>query len=84
MKLFNPSFICLSTTANVWTDSRSSDYNLSAMELTVSKDKDKSGGVLFPACQFKINKKTNEVEIEAFQNPWKMTNVMDRTNEGKK
>jgi hypothetical protein len=33
------------------------------------------------ACQFKINKKTNELEIENYQNPWKLQNIMDRSKE---
>jgi hypothetical protein len=43
--------------------------------------KDKSTGLLLPACQFKINKKTNELEIENYPNPWKLQNIMDRSKE---
>jgi hypothetical protein len=64
-----------------WVNGRSTDYNLSAVEMTVSTEKDKSTGVLLPACKFKINKKTNELEIENYQNPWKLQNIMDRTKE---
>ena len=64
-----------------WVNGRSTDYNLSALELDLSNDKGKSTGVLLPACQFKINKKTNELEIENFQNPWKLQNIMDRSKE---
>lgn len=64
-----------------WVNGRSTDYNLSALELDMSNEKDKSTGVLFPACQFKINKKTNELEIESFQNPWKLQNIMDRSKD---
>ena len=60
---------------------RSMDYNLSALELDISNVKDKSTGVLRPACQVKINKKTNELEIENYQNPWKLQNIMDRSKE---
>jgi hypothetical protein len=62
-----------------WVNGRSTDYNLSALELDMSNEKDKSTGVLLPACQFKINKKTNELEIENYQNPWKLQNIMDRS-----
>ena len=48
---------------------RSMDYNLSALELDMSNEKDKSTGTLLSACQFKINKKTNELEIENYQTP---------------
>jgi hypothetical protein len=65
-----------------WSDSRSSDYNLSAMEMDLNtSDKDKNGGVLFPACQFKVNKKTKEIEIEAFRSPWKIVQLLDRTKD---
>jgi hypothetical protein len=64
-----------------WVNGRSTDYNLSALELDLSNEKDKSTGVLLPACQFKINKKTNELEIENYQNPWKLQNIMDRSKE---
>lgn len=60
-----------------WHDSRSSDYNLSGMEIILSPDKKKNSGTLLPACQFKIDKE-NHLEIEAFQNPWKLTNIMRR------
>jgi hypothetical protein len=64
-----------------WVSGRSMDYNLSALELDISNEKDKSTGVLLPACQFKINKKTNELEIENYRNPWKLLNIMDRSKE---
>ena len=67
------------TFGEAWTDSRSMDYNLSAIELDLSPDMKKSTGVLIPACQFTINKKTNELEIEELRNPWKLVDVLDRT-----
>jgi hypothetical protein len=64
-----------------WVNGRTTDYNLSALELNISGDKDKTTGVLLPACKFKIDKKTNELEIENYQNPWKLQNIMDRSKE---
>jgi hypothetical protein len=58
-------------------DTRSSDYDLSALELDLGASKNGNQGVLFPACQFKIGKQSNELEIEAFENPWTLTNVID-------
>ncbi len=66
-----------------WSDSRSSDYNLSALEFDLSSEKGKSNGILLPACQFKIDKKTGELEIENYQNPWKLVDVQDRTKKKK-
>jgi hypothetical protein len=62
-----------------WVNGRSMDYNLSALEIDLSNEKDKSTGVLLPACQFQINKKTNELEVENYQNPWKLQNIVDRS-----
>lgn len=63
-----------------WVSGRSTDYNLSALELDFSNEKDKSTGVLMPACMFKIDKKTQELVVENYQNPWKLVNILDRTD----
>ena len=61
-----------------WTDSRSVDYNLSALELDLSNEKNKSTGILLPASEFTIDKKTKELHIENYQNPWKLVGVLVR------
>ena len=66
------------TIGEAWTDSRSMDYNLSAIELVLSDDKGKSTGTLLPACQFSIDKATHELQIENYQNPWKLVDVLVR------
>ena len=65
------------TFGEAWSDSRSMDYNLSGMEIILTPDKKKSSGTLLPACQFKIDKE-NHLEIEAFQNPWALSNIQIR------
>lgn len=70
------------TFGELWTDSRSTDYDLSAMELDLSLEKGKSTGILLPACQFKINKE-KELEIENYRNPWKLVEVLDRSKKEK-
>jgi hypothetical protein len=67
------------TFGEAWTDSRSMDYNLSALELDLDKEMRKGSGILLPACQFKIDKKTNELEIENYQNPWKLVDILNRS-----
>jgi len=68
------------TFGEAWTDSRSMDYNLSAVELDLNQENEKKNtGILLPACQFKINNKTHELEIENYQNPWKLVDVLDRS-----
>jgi hypothetical protein len=64
-----------------WVNGRSTDYNLSALELNITEDKDKRTGILLPASKFRIEKKTNELELENYQNPWKLINIMDRSKE---
>jgi hypothetical protein len=55
------------------------DFNLSALELDLSNDKGKSSGILLPACQFVIDKRTKELTIENYQNPWKLFDILDRS-----
>ena len=62
------------TFGETWASRRSSDYNLSALELDISNEKDKNTGILLPACQFKIDK-DKHLAIENYRNPWKLVNV---------
>lgn len=64
------------TIGELWRNSRSSDYSLSAVELELSDDSSKSTGTLLPACEIKMNKQ-HEIEIEAYQNPWRLGNFID-------
>jgi len=61
----------------VWADTRSTDYQLSGLEITFSKDKKHNKGTLIPAADLKVNKE-GHLEIEAFQNPWNLVNIMLR------
>jgi hypothetical protein len=60
-----------------WSDSRSMDYSLSGAEIILSADGKKNSGMLLPAAQFKLDKE-NHLEIELFQNEWKLVNVRKR------
>ena len=60
-----------------WADTRSSDYELSAVEIIISKQKGKSAGTLMPAARLKVNKE-GETEIQLFNFPWKLVNVQVR------
>jgi len=64
-----------------WYNDRSMDYNLSFLELELNKETGKGTGILMPATQFKIDKKTGEPVMEAYRNPWKLVNVMDRSKD---
>ena len=64
----------------VWADTRSADYELSALVLTFTKDKKgkwKGQGTLGPACIFKINKE-RQLEIEYRTFPWELKDVRIR------
>jgi hypothetical protein len=59
-----------------WWDSRSMDYNLSAMEVILNAG-GKSTGTLYPACQLRMDRE-NQVQLELLQNPWRLVDVMVR------
>ena len=61
----------------VWADSRSSDYNVSAVEIIISKDKKKTSGTLYPAVELKMSKE-QQLELNLYQNPWNLVNIMKR------
>jgi hypothetical protein len=61
----------------VWASTRSSDYELAGVEIVIGKDKKAKSGTLYPAARLKLNKK-NEVELQLYQNPWNLVNIMKR------
>ena len=61
----------------VWSSSRSMDYNLSGAEIILSADKKTNSGILAPACQFKIDKE-KQLQLELLQNEWKLVDVRQR------
>lgn len=54
---------------------RSRDYSVGAIELLLTPD-GKGSGTVLPACKLTVDKKTKQIEIETYQNPWKLTNLM--------
>src|SRR6267378_2670694 len=59
----------------LYAGTRSRDYSVGAIELVLTPD-GKGSGTVLPACKLKVDKKTKEIEIETYQNPWKLTNFM--------
>jgi hypothetical protein len=58
-------------------DTQTRSFNLTAGEININdKDKDKSGGVLFPAAQLIVNKE-GELQWELNQNAWKLVNILE-------
>ncbi len=57
-------------------------FNLTAGEIEINdSDKDKSGGVLYPAAQLVINKE-GQLEFQLNQNAWKLVNIIDWNKAG--
>ena len=63
--------------AEAYADTQSQSFDLTAGEFQLNdQDKSKSTGVLYPACQFTINK-DGELQIELNQNAWRLSNFID-------
>ena len=54
---------------------RSRDYSVGVIELALTPD-GKGSGTVLPACRLTVDKKKQQVEVETYQNPWKLTNLM--------
>jgi hypothetical protein len=54
---------------------RSRDYSVGAIELVLTPD-GKGSGTVLPACKLTVDKKKQQIEIETYQNPWKLTNLI--------
>lgn len=60
-----------------YANTQSQSFDLTAGEFQLNdQDKSKSTGVLYPACQFTINK-DGELQIELNQNAWRLSNIID-------
>lgn len=58
-------------------NTRSKSYDLTAGEIEVNEqDKNKSGGVLYPAAQLIVNNE-GDLQWELRQNPWQLVNIID-------
>src|ERR1700732_2817041 len=61
----------------VYWDTRSTAYNLTAGELDLNDaDKSKSTGLFYPEAEFEIDKQ-GELQINLVGNPWKLVDVLD-------
>jgi hypothetical protein len=61
--------------AELYQGTRSRDYTVGAIELELTPD-GKGTGTVLPACKLTVNKKKEQVEIETYQNPWKLSNFI--------
>jgi hypothetical protein len=63
------------TFGELYNSTRSTDYSVGAIELNLTPD-GKGTGTVLPACKLTVNKKKKQVEVETYQNPWNLTNLM--------
>ena len=61
--------------AELYQGTRSRDYTVGAIEVELTPD-GKGTGTVLPACKLTVNKKKKQVEIETYQNPWKLSNFI--------
>ena len=61
--------------AELYQGTRSRDYSVGAIELVLTPD-GKGSGTVLPACKLTVDKKKQQIEIETYQNPWKLTNLI--------
>ena len=59
-----------------YANTRSKEYSLGGVDLFLTPDGKDSEGTALPACKLKIGKKTQQIKVETYQNPWKLTNLM--------
>ncbi len=59
----------------LYAGTRSRDYSVGAIELILTPD-GKGSGTVLPACKLNLDKKNKQIEIETYQNPWNLTNIM--------
>jgi hypothetical protein len=59
----------------LYAGTRSRDYSVGAIDLVLTPD-GKGSGTVLPACKLTVDKKKQQVEIETYQNPWKLTNFI--------
>jgi hypothetical protein len=59
----------------LYSGTRSRDYSVGALELVLTPD-GKGSGTVLPACKLTVDKKSQQVDIETYQNPWNLTNFI--------
>jgi hypothetical protein len=62
--------------AESYAGTRSKEYSVGAVDLFLAPDAKDSEGTALPACKLTVKKKTQQIEVETYQNPWKLTNLI--------
>ena len=56
----------------LFSSTRSRDYSVGVIDLVLSPDGKEGTGRVLPACKLTVDKKTQQIEIETYQNPWNL------------
>ncbi len=59
-----------------YASTRSEEYSVGAVELFLTPDGKGSEGTALPACKLNVGNKTQQIEVETYQNPWNLTNLI--------
>jgi hypothetical protein len=59
----------------LYNNTRSKEYSVGAIELVLTPD-GKGSGTVLPACKLIVDKKKQQIDIETYQNPWKLSNLV--------
>jgi hypothetical protein len=59
----------------LYNNTRSKEYSVGAIELVLTPD-GKGSGTVLPACKLVVDKKKQQIDIETYQNPWKLSNLV--------
>jgi hypothetical protein len=59
----------------LYNNTRSKEYSVGAIELVLTPD-GKGSGTVLPACKLVVDKKKQQIDIETYQNPWKLSNLI--------
>jgi hypothetical protein len=54
---------------------RSKDYSVGVIDLVLPPDGKEGSGRVLPACKLTVDKKTQQIEIETYQNPWNLVTL---------
>jgi hypothetical protein len=59
---------------------RSKDYSVGVIDLVLPPDGEEGSGRVLPACKLTVDKKTQQIEIETYQNPWNLVTLTISTD----
>jgi len=64
----------------LFSSTRSRDYSVGVIDLVLKPDVKEGSGRVLPACKLTVDKKTQQIEIETYQNPWNLATLTISNN----